>query len=106
MVEVAGRNQVWQMGKEVGASGDTGAWVNPGNQVQVGGFNVTKGTCPGLCAINCKNDNTGLYSFHSGVANAVFCDASVRSLSTSVDITVAVQLMTRKGGEIITANID
>jgi len=54
---------------------------------------------PGTCGINCSND-FGLYSFHNGGANCVFCDGSVRFLSSSMDITALAYKVTRMGGEV------
>jgi prepilin-type processing-associated H-X9-DG protein len=53
----------------------------------------------GDCAINCSNDNE-IYSFHTGGANAVFADGSVRFVNASVPIRVIATLITRDAGDI------
>ena len=58
---------------------------------------------PGPCAINCTNDKE-VYSFHPGGANAVFADGSVHFLKASIDIRIFARLVTRAGGEVVTAS--
>jgi prepilin-type N-terminal cleavage/methylation domain-containing protein len=67
----------------------------------------------GPCVINCLNHNGmgglsgdhpghgGLYSFHTGGAQAVFGDGSVHFLSASMKTEFFVFLVTRSGGEVI-----
>ncbi len=67
----------------------------------------------GPCVINCLNHNGmgglsgthpghgGLYSFHSGGAQAVFGDGSVRFMSANMKTEVFVFMVTRQGGEVI-----
>jgi prepilin-type N-terminal cleavage/methylation domain-containing protein/prepilin-type processing-associated H-X9-DG protein len=97
LVEDAGRNQLWQMGKQVTGS-TTGAWANPADQITVKGFNPATSTGPGSCGVNCTN-NGEIYSFHTGVANVLFADGSARSLRAGLDVNIVVALMTRSGGE-------
>jgi prepilin-type processing-associated H-X9-DG protein len=50
------------------------------------------------------NDNPckrGWGSAHSGAVNFVFCDGSVRALSTNIDMTIFFALGTVAGGEVI-----
>jgi prepilin-type processing-associated H-X9-DG protein len=54
---------------------------------------------PGACSINCSNDNE-LYSFHSGGAQALTADGSVRLLSASISIQQLAALITRNGAEV------
>jgi prepilin-type N-terminal cleavage/methylation domain-containing protein/prepilin-type processing-associated H-X9-DG protein len=102
LAEDAGREQLWQMGKIVPGT-PIGNWANPGNEIFISGFDPTKLVVPGPCAVNCYNDKE-VYSFHSGVAQVVFADGSVRQLSASVNINILVALMTRNQGEIIPAD--
>src|SRR5262249_29582287 len=44
-----------------------------------------------------------VYSFHPGGANVVFADGRVHFLKTTIDIRVFARLVTRAGGEIISA---
>jgi prepilin-type N-terminal cleavage/methylation domain-containing protein/prepilin-type processing-associated H-X9-DG protein len=100
VVESAGRNQRWQMGVEVATGGDTGAWANPGTSIVVSGFNPATLTGPGPCGVNCINDNE-IYAFHSGVANVLFADGSVRTLKANLDVGIVIALTTRSHGEVV-----
>ena len=60
-------------------------------------------TKPGPCAINCTNDRE-VYSFHPGGANAVFADGSVHFLKAGIDIRIFARLVTRAGGEVVSAS--
>jgi prepilin-type processing-associated H-X9-DG protein len=53
----------------------------------------------GPLAINVTNEKN-IYSFHSGGANAVFADGSVRFISERADIGVMAAFATRAGGEV------
>jgi prepilin-type N-terminal cleavage/methylation domain-containing protein/prepilin-type processing-associated H-X9-DG protein len=103
VAEDAGRNQKWVLGRQVAASGATGAWANPATEIVVTGFNPATGTTPGPCAVNCINNNE-VYAFHPGGANVVFGDGSVRVLRANVDINVMIALTTRARGEVIPAS--
>ena len=54
----------------------------------------------GPCAINCTNDRE-VYSFHTGGANAVNADGSVRFLNANIDIRNFARLVTYAGGEVL-----
>jgi prepilin-type processing-associated H-X9-DG protein len=99
LAESAGRNQLWQMGKMVSSSGTTGAWANPDTEIVITGFDPTTNKLPGPCAVNCTNNNE-VYAFHTGLANMLFADGSVRSLRTGLDINMLIPLMTRAVGEV------
>jgi len=58
---------------------------------------------PGTCVVNCNNGR-GIYSFHTGGANAVFTDGSVRFLRESTNRFVVAALVTRAGGEVVNGN--
>ena len=58
---------------------------------------------PGPCAINCTNERE-VYSFHPAGANAVFADGSVHFLQASMSIRVLAALVTRAGGESVSAS--
>ncbi len=53
--------------------------------------------------INCCSNNE-LYSFHPGGVNALFTDGSVHFLKESMDPRIVVSLITRAGGEIVSAD--
>jgi len=69
-------------------------------QVQIfGGDGVTKDGS-GLCVINCNNSQ-GVYSFHPGSTDAVFVDASVRTLGEDLDPNILIGTVTINGQEVV-----
>ena len=73
--EDAGRPDRWQAGKLITVNGQLdGGWADHNNEV---------------------------YSFHSGGANHVMADGSVRFISASMSIREFVKLVTRSGQEVI-----
>jgi prepilin-type N-terminal cleavage/methylation domain-containing protein len=115
LAEDAGRNQWWVMGKNVGSKppnfvhgGESGAWANPGSHIITYGFNpdnlnTTKPAQPGPCAVNCTNTGE-MYAFHTGVANVLLGDGSVRSLRSGTEVNIVIPLITRASGEVVPAN--
>jgi prepilin-type N-terminal cleavage/methylation domain-containing protein/prepilin-type processing-associated H-X9-DG protein len=104
LAEIAGRPELWQAGIDQGkmlnfASGGFGGWADAssGNSALYGSSADGK-TRVGTTMVNASNDY-GLYSFHSGGVNQLFCDGSVRFISTGVDPTVVVAQVTKNGGE-------
>ena len=53
--------------------------------------------------MNCTSDNE-VFSFHPGGANAVFADGSVKFVKETINPSVFFALITRKAGEIISAD--
>jgi type II secretory pathway pseudopilin PulG len=74
-----------------------GGWADPGANFSIDGSNPD-GTVPGDCTMNCSN-NSEMYSFHSNGACAVFCDGSVRFLTSNINLCVLAALSTRAGSE-------
>jgi len=104
LAESAGRDPLYQMGKFISLSGGgRGSWGNPGNVINLTGFNPTTNTLPCPCAANCTNNNE-IYSFHPGTATVLFCDATVRTMKANVPLQVVSDLITRADGE--TVNLD
>jgi prepilin-type N-terminal cleavage/methylation domain-containing protein/prepilin-type processing-associated H-X9-DG protein len=105
LTEDAGRPQLWRAGKRV--SGQPlvvgGPWEAFFSGFVVRGSGGKDLSSPGSCAINCTNDRE-VYSFHPGGANAVFADGSVRFLKADMSIKVLAALVTRAGGEVVSAN--
>jgi prepilin-type N-terminal cleavage/methylation domain-containing protein/prepilin-type processing-associated H-X9-DG protein len=103
--EMAGKNALYQAGHNTGTTlsglnGGEGGWADPTSGGSLLYGSSGDGTVsPGICGINCSND-FGLYSFHTGGANCVFCDGSVRFLSSGIDITALAYKVTRAGGEV------
>jgi prepilin-type N-terminal cleavage/methylation domain-containing protein/prepilin-type processing-associated H-X9-DG protein len=115
LAEDAGRNQWWIMGKNVESKpgdftigGESGAWANPASDITVTGFDpanlgTTKPLTPGPCAVNCTNASE-IYAFHTGTANVLMGDGSVRALKARTDVNVVIPLVTRAGKELIPAD--
>jgi prepilin-type N-terminal cleavage/methylation domain-containing protein/prepilin-type processing-associated H-X9-DG protein len=107
LVEDAGRNQHWVMGKYLGQKfsegPESGAWANPFLNADfdwIKGWNPATNTIVGPCAVNCHNGGD-IYAFHTGGANVLLADGSVHFLNQSTSMTVVAELMTRSGGEVI-----
>jgi prepilin-type processing-associated H-X9-DG protein len=100
MAECAGRPQLWQGRRPVANVWLTGGpWAS--RNLLWGEGATPDGTAKyGPCALNCTNDRE-VYSFHSGGANAVFADGSVRFLQAGLSIRVFARLATRAGGEVV-----
>jgi prepilin-type N-terminal cleavage/methylation domain-containing protein/prepilin-type processing-associated H-X9-DG protein len=102
LVEAAGRPQLWVMGAQASPTTNNpnpaGEWANPYNMLYLAGFtkDSAKPDRPGPCAVNCTNNE--VYSFHSGGANVLLCDGSVKFLFDTITINTLVALMTRATG--------
>ena len=106
LAECAGRNLYYILGKRVGTI-TRGPWANPDGRILMGGFdpsayNPQTNAAPlvGPCMVNCINDKE-IYSFHTGGANVVMGDGSVRFISASMPIEIALSYLTRARGEVI-----
>jgi prepilin-type processing-associated H-X9-DG protein len=104
IAEDADRPKIWHAGTLLPGDLLCGGWI------QFGGCDLTiQGSTPdgvtkrGRCAINCTNDHE-VYSLHPGGANAVFADGSVHFLKASIDIRILARLVTRAGGEVVSAD--
>ena len=53
--------------------------------------------------INHRNDSE-IYAFHTGGAQACFADGSTRFLRSDLDTVVGIALVTRAGGEVMSNN--
>jgi prepilin-type N-terminal cleavage/methylation domain-containing protein len=74
-----------------------GAWGNHENDYGLDGAISGTDNSPGNCVINCHNNNE-TFAFHSGGANHVFTDGSVRFISETVSPQVYAALITANGG--------
>jgi prepilin-type N-terminal cleavage/methylation domain-containing protein/prepilin-type processing-associated H-X9-DG protein len=102
IAECAGRPQLWRAGKQVPnllLSG--GPWASR-NLLWCRGASPDGAAFFGPCAINSTNDRE-VYSFHTGGANVVFADGSVHFLRAEIGIRVFAKLVTRDGGEVVSA---
>jgi prepilin-type processing-associated H-X9-DG protein/prepilin-type N-terminal cleavage/methylation domain-containing protein len=101
--EVAGRPESFVAGRKVPGSDEVlgGPWAALENGLIVKGYSFDGTTSPGRCAINCNNQD--VYSFHPGGANIVFADGHVQFVSAGIDIREFVKMVTRAGGEVVSA---
>jgi hypothetical protein len=99
IAECAGRNQNWHMGIRQSAVMTRGPWSNPDTRIKMGGCDPKNPTAArGPRAVNCNNDKE-IFAFHPGGAMACMADASVRLVSTNLDLNIAYSLLTRERGE-------
>jgi prepilin-type processing-associated H-X9-DG protein len=119
IVECAGRNDLW-IGRQknatavladddnpdqsTNAAGKTtgGPWAQPRNQIIVFGFDSASKQLGGTDFINACNSGE-VYSFHTNVANFAFGDGSVRTLAATIAPDTFISLVTRSGGEPVSA---
>jgi prepilin-type N-terminal cleavage/methylation domain-containing protein/prepilin-type processing-associated H-X9-DG protein len=103
--ELAGRPDHWIMGVQQPNSSTLrfpywwGPWASY-NSCIYKTWSDDGQTPGGFCTINCNN-SWGIYSFHTGGANAVLVDGSVHFLRVGLDRDVFAALVTRAGGEVI-----
>jgi prepilin-type N-terminal cleavage/methylation domain-containing protein/prepilin-type processing-associated H-X9-DG protein len=80
-----------------------GGWVDPNAAFSIDGSDPGTGVVQTVfsasaCAVNCANDSE-VYAFHPGGANAVWCDGSVHFINKSVPLCVLACLVTRSNGD-------
>jgi prepilin-type N-terminal cleavage/methylation domain-containing protein/prepilin-type processing-associated H-X9-DG protein len=81
-----------------------GAWADQFTySIIAGAQGRDNGIRGGTCMINCTSNNE-IYSFHVGGANALFCDGSVHFLRDTLSVPIVAALVTRAGGEILSAD--
>jgi prepilin-type processing-associated H-X9-DG protein len=106
VVEMADKPNSWQADKLADVrtckpqqTALAGQWAAPNwNHLQ---SYSTDGTTPfGPCAVNCNNA-ASIYGFHSGGANVLFVDGSVRFLSAGMSQELLVALVSYSGGELL-----
>jgi prepilin-type N-terminal cleavage/methylation domain-containing protein/prepilin-type processing-associated H-X9-DG protein len=103
MVEIAGRPNRWQVGKDTGAiqnAGVKGPWAHGANHIETCGHSADGGTRPGTCTVNCSNAD-GIYGFHTNGANVSMMDGSVRFISPSLNNYVLYAVTTPYTGEVV-----
>ena len=87
-----------------GAPGGGGAWGDPYTYAHLDGAQGREnGLRGGTCMVNCTSDNE-IFSFHPGGANVLFVDGSVHFLKDTLNVNVAMALVTRAGGELVSAD--
>jgi prepilin-type N-terminal cleavage/methylation domain-containing protein len=118
VTECAGRPVLYQKGISVpdgatpktwsGSSSVTrpfptgGVWASHNKGFLIDGAqpNGHTNVAPGTCPLNCSNDNE-VYSFHVGIAHALYADGSVRVLGESMSLNVLVAMISRNGNEVV-----
>ncbi len=81
-----------------------GAWADNFTYSSLAGAQGRQnGIRGGTCMINCTSNNE-IYSFHTGGSNALFVDGSVHFLKDVASVQLIAALVTRAGGEIISAD--
>jgi len=118
--ESAGRPDLYVKGRKVDAfqrsAGGSlkrapqtdGGWAHPDNNYGVDGSTVNLSASPPIATdignqvINAHNDNE-TYAFHTGGANHVFTDGSVRFIRESISPQTYCALVTARGGGLTTA---
>ena len=105
LAECAGRNLRYVQGKQdTSATWTGGPWANPDARIKLGGYTPgDPASTTGPCAVNCIN-NKEVYAFHTGGANVVMGDGSVRFLRESTSIDLLYALLTRARGETVAEN--
>jgi prepilin-type N-terminal cleavage/methylation domain-containing protein/prepilin-type processing-associated H-X9-DG protein len=104
VTEDAGRNRLWQFGQMRDRTNVVGGpWDSNYNAIEIRGTTWDGASHPGPCALNCTNDSE-VYSFHPGGANSLFADGSVHFVKAGMDIRILARLITRAGGEVVSAD--
>lgn len=122
VTESAARPTVIRLGVVIGSPTGTpptrvngGGWSRAASDFDLKGSSADGSSFPGPCAINCTNglnagntypdpvygtNGTGeTYSFHTGGANILFGDGSVRFIQQSINIVTYAAMVTRSAGE-------
>ncbi|WP_240911095.1 DUF1559 family PulG-like putative transporter [Paludisphaera soli] len=113
IAEVAGRPDRWRRGNNFTASNPPGStprvrvsgagWADRESPYGLHGFTMDGLVTPGPCHTNCTNANE-VFSFHPGGAHNLFADGSVRFIKETASIQVYANMISRAGGEIISAD--
>jgi prepilin-type N-terminal cleavage/methylation domain-containing protein/prepilin-type processing-associated H-X9-DG protein len=81
-----------------------GAWADNFTYSSLAGAQGRQnGIRGGTCMVNCTSNNE-IYSFHPGGSNALFVDGSVHFIKDVASVQLVAALVTRAGGEIISAD--
>lgn len=113
LIEQAGRPAAWRNSTQKPGAGQfgvspnaRGAWAGWGS-IAFGAANAETGETPGRgdgtdCTVNCNNW-FGIYGFHQGGANVLFCDGSVRFVGLKLDPLTFAYLTVRDDGHLFDA---
>jgi prepilin-type processing-associated H-X9-DG protein/prepilin-type N-terminal cleavage/methylation domain-containing protein len=100
LVEIGGQPNVYVNGRRTNDTTLVPSWAayNGSIPINLDGWKADGSGPIGPCAINCTNAHE-VYSFHTGGANILFADGSVRFAKASLDLRILAALVTRAGGE-------
>jgi prepilin-type N-terminal cleavage/methylation domain-containing protein/prepilin-type processing-associated H-X9-DG protein len=102
IMEIADKPNVWRAGKLISTPANTtgiGSWAtNSSNSPR--SFTADGTATPGPCIINCTN-NLGFYAFHTGRANFLMGDGSVRFLPQPTDKWAVYAMCTADAGDVV-----
>ena len=125
ITESAGRPQIYRLGKPYltppgsGTQINGGGWARPASDLDFYTSLADGSNFPGPCAVNCTNGfvytsypdasfgtegSSAPYSFHTGGANTLLGDGSVRFVRSSVDVATFAALVTKANGEVISGD--
>jgi prepilin-type N-terminal cleavage/methylation domain-containing protein/prepilin-type processing-associated H-X9-DG protein len=107
MSEDAGRPNQYRSGGRLWAvstsEGSAGGWADYDTGYTLHSYTLDGSRFPGPCFTSCWNGNED-YSFHPGGGNYLMGDGSVRFLKSTTNIRIYVRLLTRAGGEVLSAD--
>jgi prepilin-type N-terminal cleavage/methylation domain-containing protein/prepilin-type processing-associated H-X9-DG protein len=87
----------------VPGEGSAGGWADYDTGYTLHSFTVDGRRSPGPCFTSCFNGNED-YSFHPGGGNYLMGDGSVRFVKSTMNIRIYVRILTRAGGEALSAD--
>jgi prepilin-type N-terminal cleavage/methylation domain-containing protein len=67
------------------------------------GIAATNSVMPQSCVVNCSNENES-YSYHTGMAQVLFADGTVRPISATINANVLINLVTKARGDVVNFN--
>ncbi|WZO98841.1 DUF1559 domain-containing protein [Isosphaeraceae bacterium EP7] len=124
--ESSGRPNVYRKGGKTFGDPTTrrvngGGWARPASDFSIDGSSLDGSVIPGPCPLNCTNGedigtatfpypyyasegSSEVFAFHPGGANVLMGDGSVRFIKETVGIRTFASLITRAGGEILSAD--
>jgi prepilin-type N-terminal cleavage/methylation domain-containing protein/prepilin-type processing-associated H-X9-DG protein len=101
--EQAGRPTLYYAGKipDPTIQVQNAIWACHDNAIKVAGSDSTgtTGSNGGPCVVNCNNVSD-VYSFHTGGANVLMCDGSVRFVQQNISAATLVYMLTAQGDEV------